>query len=229
MWIWLSLRTSLMLGLMPQLRRPDYQPPQTLACHVAPRGSPEDGRHVTATSLLLSDETGGPSALPKSPSYRWRTVKGHCVEVSEALRRWGVSLGLGWRDANLLGNTNPSLSSNLYQEKGHNVVPFAVTKVTMLDHFFWVMRGRGKWGAMWLAKTPQGLWGVNAGLFIFFSIALNGEENLFPKMKLKGHSVDHKQCSSQTVKKETYNVALKTSLFLVVCVFYCLPITAMWM
>lgn len=110
-------------------------------------------------------------------------------------------------------------------KKGHNIVSFAVTNVTMLDRFFWVMRGRGKWGAMWLAKTPQGLWGVNAGLFIF---SPNGEENLFLKMKLKGHSVDHKQCSSQTVKKETYNVALKTSLFLV-CVFYCLPITAIWM
>lgn len=63
---------------MPQQRRPDYQPPQTLACHVALRGSPEDGHHVTATYLLLSVETGGPGTLPKPPSYRWRTVKGHC-------------------------------------------------------------------------------------------------------------------------------------------------------
>lgn len=94
MWTWLSSRTSPTLGLTPQPRRPDYQPPQTLACHVAPTRSPEDGRHVTATSPPLNVETGGPGALPKPPSYRWRTVKGHCVEVSEALGdeeyRWAL-------------------------------------------------------------------------------------------------------------------------------------------
>lgn len=80
-----------MLGLTPQPRKPDYQPPQTLAGHVAPRGNPEDGRHVTATSLPRTVETGGPGAPPRAPSYRWRTVKGHCVEVSgDEEFRWAL-------------------------------------------------------------------------------------------------------------------------------------------
>lgn len=70
---------------MPQLRRPDYQPPQTLAVRVAPRGNPEDGHRVTVTFLQRSVETGGSGALPRAPSYRCRTVKGHCTEVSQVL------------------------------------------------------------------------------------------------------------------------------------------------
>lgn len=75
---------------MPQLRRPDYQPPQTRAGHAAPGGSPEG--HVTATSLLPNAATGGPDAQSKPPSYRGRTVKGHCVEITRVVRC------LGWRE-----------------------------------------------------------------------------------------------------------------------------------
>lgn len=35
---------------------------------------------------------------------------------------------------------------------------------------------------VWLAETPQGLWGVDAGLY-FLSVAVNGEGNIFMKMK----------------------------------------------
>lgn len=121
---------------MPQLRRPDYQPPQTLAYHVAPRESPEGARHVTATSLMLSVETGGRSALPKPPSYRQRTVKGHCGCI-RGMRRCGVLLGLGWRyviATNHLGNTD-SCRYKTVPEKRHNIVPLVVTKGTMLDPF----------------------------------------------------------------------------------------------
>lgn len=70
-----------MLELMPQPRRPDYQPPQTLACHGAPRESHMGGCHVTATPQPLGVKTGGLGALLQPPSYRWRTVKGHSLEV----------------------------------------------------------------------------------------------------------------------------------------------------
>lgn len=70
-----------MLGLMPQPRRPDYQPPQTLAGHEAPRENHTGGCHVIATPHLLGVKTGGLGALLQPPSYRWRTVKGHCLEV----------------------------------------------------------------------------------------------------------------------------------------------------
>lgn len=62
---------------MPQLKRPDYQPPQTLAGHVAPRGIPEDGRRGTAASPPPNGEAGGAGAPLRAPSYRGRTVKGH--------------------------------------------------------------------------------------------------------------------------------------------------------
>jgi len=82
-WTWLSLRTSPTPGSTPRPRRPDHQPPQTRAFHVASIGTgPEDGRHVTATTPPpppLDATTGGPGALPKPPGYRRRTVKGHCV------------------------------------------------------------------------------------------------------------------------------------------------------
>lgn len=92
---------------MPQPRRPDYQPPQTLACHVARGESPEDGRRVTAIILPLNAETGGRGALPKSPSYRWRTVKGHCVEVLEAVCEEEYRWAFGSRGANFMGNETP--------------------------------------------------------------------------------------------------------------------------
>lgn len=85
---------------MPQLKRPDYQPPQTLAGHIVPRGIREDGHHVTATSPPHSGETGGAGAPLRAPSYRRRTVKGHCEE----------GLGPGRGDemiADLLGNIEP--------------------------------------------------------------------------------------------------------------------------
>lgn len=85
---------------MPQLKRPDYQPPQTLAGHIAQRGIREHGHHVTATSLPHNGEAGGAETPLRAPSYRRRTVKGHCEK----------GLGPGRRDemiTDLLGNTEP--------------------------------------------------------------------------------------------------------------------------
>lgn len=155
-------------------------------------------------------------------------MKGHCVEVSEALGdeeyRWALD---GWRYAivtNLLGNTDPCHYKPV-PEKRRNIAPLAVTKVTMLDPFLWVLRGSGKNGAMWLAETPQGLWGVDAGLYFLF-IALNGEGSLFMRMKLKGW-ISNVQVLRLLEKDERHIQC--SSLIHAICVFYCLPITAMWM
>lgn len=72
---------------MPQLKRPDCRPPQTLAGHIAPRGIPEDGRRGTAASPPPNGEAGGAGAPLRAPSYRCRTVKGH---------RGGGEGGGGW-------------------------------------------------------------------------------------------------------------------------------------
>lgn len=120
---------------MPQLRRPDYQPPQTLAGHITPRGNRKDGRHVTATSPSHNGETGGPGSPPRTPSYRRRTVKGHCEE----------KLGPGWRDkmvTDLLGNTKPS---SLQVRKD------AILYLTKLELF--LARAGGKCGLLWHCRV----------------------------------------------------------------------------
>lgn len=130
------------------------------------------------------------------------------------VRRFGGLLGLGWREVisvNLLGNTDP-VNTNQSQKKRHNSVPLAFTEVTVLDPFLWALRESGKW-AMWLSETPQGLWGVEARLY-FLSIVLNGEGNLF--MKLKGTAwiikIQVLRLLEKDRKRQCFNVALKTSL-----------------
>lgn len=133
---------------MPQLRRPDYQPPQTLAGHIAPRGMREGGRHVTATSPPHNGEAGGAGAPLRAPSCRRRTVKGHCEK----------GLGPGRRDemiTDLLGNTEPSSLP---------VAKDAMLYLPVLELSLWNSSDEGK-GQVWLAVMPQGLWGVNVGLF----------------------------------------------------------------
>lgn len=64
-------------------------------------------------------------------------------------------------------------------EQRCNIVPLAVTEVNNAEHFG---KGVNMELLVWLAETPQGLWGVDAGLY-FLSVAVNGEGNIFMKMK----------------------------------------------
>lgn len=127
---------------MPQLRRPDYQPPQTQAGSVAPRGNLEDGRHVTAASQPGDITAGGSGALPRTPSYRWRTVKGHCMRYQ---RRWGAMLGLGWGDTiatDLLG-TVPLLVQ--IRKKGTILYLLHAGLFSLSDQDKWQMRSYATW------------------------------------------------------------------------------------
>lgn len=143
---------------MPQLKRPDYQPPQTLAGHIAPRGIREDGHHVTATSPPHNGETGGAGAPLRAPSYRCRTVKGH----------WEKGLGLGhrWDDYWPLGKYWALVTTS---HKRCNIVSYNTGTFTLE---LWNSSDEGKYGLLWRRRV------CGVSMMGFFLLSREGRDSM---------------------------------------------------
>lgn len=140
----------------------------------------------------------------------------------------GESLGLGSRDANFMGNTTPlSLKKKTPHctyccDKSYNAGPFSPSDKgkRQIRSYVTCWNTTGSVGCQcWTFSPPLhcSKWGGKSF-----------HEDEVKRTQCGLQTFKFSDCSRKLWKTELH-VALKTSLIHASCVFYCMPITAMWM
>lgn len=154
---------------MPPQRRPDYQPPQTLPCCVAPRESRVAGHHVTATFPPVSDNTGGLGASLQPPTYRTSYLE-NCDRtlIGPSKVWWALSIAGPSGEKSVC--YKPSGSNPFSCKTGHSkkINRQYNSSCFLKKVFLYSLRGIYENGAMWFPISPtDGSVGCLCWIFYF--------------------------------------------------------------